>query len=42
MGPFMLKNAPIRAYIPASDITRARKFYEEIMAFSPKRNTREA
>lgn len=27
----MLRNAPIRAYIPASNITRARKFYEEIV-----------
>jgi len=32
----MLKNAPIRAYIPASDIARARKFYEEIVGLRPK------
>jgi predicted enzyme related to lactoylglutathione lyase len=32
----MLRNAPIRAYIPASDITRARKFYEEIIGLQPK------
>lgn len=32
----MLKNAPIRAYIPASDITRARKFYEELIGLQPK------
>jgi len=32
----MLKNAPIRAYIPASNITRARKFYEEIIGLQPK------
>jgi predicted enzyme related to lactoylglutathione lyase len=32
----MLRNAPIRAYIPASDIKRARKFYEEIVGLVPK------
>ena len=32
----MLKNAPIRAYIPASDIPRARKFYEEFIGLQPK------
>lgn len=32
----MLKNAPIRAYIPASDIIRARKFYEELIGLQPK------
>jgi hypothetical protein len=32
----MLKNAPIRAYIPASNITRARKFYEEVIGLEPK------
>ena len=32
----MLKNAPIRAYIPASNIIRARKFYEEIVGLHPK------
>src|SRR5580692_6351784 len=32
----MLKNAPIRAYIPASNITRARKFYEEILGLQAK------
>jgi predicted enzyme related to lactoylglutathione lyase len=32
----MLKSAPIRAYIPASDVARARKFYEEIVGLSPK------
>jgi predicted enzyme related to lactoylglutathione lyase len=32
----MLKNAPVRAYIPASDVTRARKFYEEIIGLQPK------
>src|SRR6516225_12193689 len=32
----MLKNAPIRAYIPASDIARAREFYEEVVGLRPK------
>lgn len=32
----MLGDAPIRAYIPASNITRARKFYEEIIGLQPK------
>jgi predicted enzyme related to lactoylglutathione lyase len=32
----MLGNAPIRAYIPASNIGRARKFYENIIGLRPK------
>ncbi len=32
----MLRNAPIRAYIPASDISRARKFYEGVLELRPK------
>jgi predicted enzyme related to lactoylglutathione lyase len=32
----MLSIAPIRAYIPASDIPRARKFYEGILGLRPK------
>jgi predicted enzyme related to lactoylglutathione lyase len=32
----MLRSAPIRAYIPASDVRRARKFYEEIVGLRPK------
>ena len=32
----MLSTAPIRAYIPASDVRRARKFYEEIVGLRPK------
>lgn len=32
----MLSNAPIRAYIPASDVPRARKFYEEKVGLKPK------
>jgi len=32
----MLSTAPIRAYIPASDIKRARAFYEGIVGLQPK------
>ena len=32
----MLRNAPIRAYIPVSDISRARKFYEDIVGLVPR------
>jgi predicted enzyme related to lactoylglutathione lyase len=32
----MLRAAPIRAYIPASDISRARKFYEKTLGLRPK------
>jgi predicted enzyme related to lactoylglutathione lyase len=32
----MLRNASIRAYIPASNIIRARKFYEEIVGLQAK------
>ena len=32
----MLSNAPIRAYLPASNLPRARKFYEEIVGLQPK------
>ena len=31
----MLTNAPIRAYIPASNLQRARKFYEETLGLKP-------
>ncbi len=31
----MLTTAPIRAYIPASNIERARKFYEQIVGLKP-------
>jgi predicted enzyme related to lactoylglutathione lyase len=34
--PSMLKNAPIRAYIPVSDLARARRFYEETVGLAPK------
>lgn len=33
----MLKSAPIRAYIPVSDMARARKFYENTVGLEPKR-----
>ena len=32
----MLSAAPIRAYIPVSDVARARKFYEETVGLVPK------
>ena len=32
----MLSTAPIRAYIPASDVTRARRFYEQAIGLTPK------
>src|SRR5215471_14842744 len=32
----MLQKSPMYAYIPAKDILRARKFYEETLGFQPK------
>jgi len=32
----MLKTAPIRAYIPARHVARARKFYEQNVGLTPK------
>jgi catechol 2,3-dioxygenase-like lactoylglutathione lyase family enzyme len=32
----MLTTAPIRAYIPASNIPRARRFYEGLLGLTPK------
>ena len=32
----MLANAPIRAYIPVSNVARARTFYEKTLGLSPK------
>jgi hypothetical protein len=32
----MLSTAPIRAYIPASNVARARKFYEHTVGLTPK------
>src|SRR5262245_36091664 len=34
----MLNAAPIRAYIPATDVSRARKFYEQSVGLTPKEN----
>src|SRR3954464_13967882 len=34
--PTMLGTAPIRAYIPVSDVPRARRFYEGILALPVK------
>jgi catechol 2,3-dioxygenase-like lactoylglutathione lyase family enzyme len=33
----MLQNSPLYAYIPASDVARARKFYEGKLGFLPTR-----
>jgi catechol 2,3-dioxygenase-like lactoylglutathione lyase family enzyme len=33
----MLQDAPMFAYIPAKDVNRARKFYEEKLGFRPRR-----
>jgi catechol 2,3-dioxygenase-like lactoylglutathione lyase family enzyme len=35
----MLQDAPMYSYIPAKDVTRARKFYEETLGFKPKHVT---
>ena len=32
----MLKNAPITPYIPAADVARARRFYEEKLGLVPR------
>ena len=32
----MLQNAPMYSYIPAKDVPRARKFYEEKLGFTPR------
>ena len=32
----MLSSAPIRAYIPAGNVSRARKFYEDTLGLKPK------
>ena len=32
----MLQKSPMYSYIPAKDVTRARKFYEEKLGFKPK------
>src|SRR2546428_10244139 len=33
----MLQHAPLYAYIPAKDISRAREFYERTLGFKPTR-----
>src|SRR5688572_31800343 len=35
----MLQNAPMYSYIPAKDVARARKFYEEKLGITPKQET---
>jgi predicted enzyme related to lactoylglutathione lyase len=35
----MLQNAPMYSYIPAKDVARARKFYEEKLGIRPKQET---
>ncbi len=35
----MLQDAPMYSYIPAKDVARARKFYEEKLGFPPKLET---
>jgi predicted enzyme related to lactoylglutathione lyase len=35
----VLRNAPMYAYIPAKDLTRARSFYEGKLGFNPKEVT---
>ena len=32
----MLQKSPMYAYIPAADVARARKFYEQKLGFTPK------
>ena len=32
----MLQNSPMYSYIPAKDVSRARRFYEEKIGFKPK------
>jgi len=38
----MLSTAPIRAYIPASNVARREEIYEEKVGSSPRRHTPEA
>jgi predicted enzyme related to lactoylglutathione lyase len=35
----MLQSSAMYAYIPARDIARARRFYEQVLGFSPKEET---
>ena len=36
LGGTMLQDSPFFAYIPARDVPRARKFYEQTLGFKPK------
>jgi predicted enzyme related to lactoylglutathione lyase len=33
----MLQHAPMYAYVPVSDLARARKFYEQVLGFMPQK-----
>ena len=35
----MLQSAPMYSYIPAKNVDRARKFYEDMLGFKPKQET---
>lgn len=35
----MLQRSPMYAYIPARDVARARRFYEQTLGFDPKEET---
>ena len=35
----MLQTSPMYAYIPAQDLARARRFYEQVLGFKPKMET---
>lgn len=35
----MLQSSPMYAYLPAKDVARARRFYEEKLGFVPQRET---
>jgi predicted enzyme related to lactoylglutathione lyase len=35
----MLQKSPMYAYIPATDVARARRFYEQKLGFKPKQET---
>ena len=36
MDKRMLQNSPLYAYIPAQDVARARRFYEDKLGFRPR------
>jgi extradiol dioxygenase family protein len=38
----MLQNFPMYAYIPAKEVARARRFYEQKLGFKPGREVRAA